>query len=59
MKNKLSINNILLQFYVTAIFLKSHASHSYTSEHHCDEEKCPPTGKKHMFASQRSNAESV
>ena len=37
---------MLLQFYVTAIFLKSYASHLYISGHHCDKEKCPPTGKK-------------
>ena len=44
---------------MSQLFLKSHASHLYISGHHCDKEKCPPTGKKHMFASQRSNAEFV
>ena len=52
MKNKLSINNIT-SIYVTAIFLKSYASHLYISGHHCDKEECPPTGKNKMFASQR------
>ena len=48
MKNKLSINSIITSILCHSYIFKEVMPpiDSNMSGHHCDKEKCPPTGKK-------------